>query len=226
MRKLASTLTVLPAAIIAWMALGSSMIVGDAINRFAPCIQSAQDSFPCQGIYEIWVMKYLTILSIAGVLLLIVSFLKKEKQYVGWIMGAVFLAGALWTVTADNMELANAYFPVKAMSAASTITAPYEAVVTFGTGVRIEFPDFAMQYAGISVAKPRAIAPLEITNFNFVIMQKNGSQLWASWSSGLGDLGPAHFVVDGTSYALELSYTEKGDKWLGPDEMVVSRAAQ
>jgi len=97
--------------------------------------------------------------------------------------------------------------------------AAYGAKVKFKTGSALRFPDFELTYAG----KRRVVPPQYPRGwwvYDFAVRNKSDTKT-VSWSSGTGDIGPTRFQMNGRSFQIELSHSDK----LGPlreDELVVS----
>jgi hypothetical protein len=76
MRKVAISLIILPAVAIWWILFYGNGKLGLLLNQYFACTQNPENSFPCHGIYEIWVVGILAIICVIGLILLILSFKK------------------------------------------------------------------------------------------------------------------------------------------------------
>jgi len=105
-------------------------------------------------------------------------------------------------------------------AAASLPTTAYGARATFQKGTPLIYADFTLTYAGERlVTTPRFPRGFVFHDFDAV---STGKAVRVSWSSGTGDIGPTPFTIDGKSYTLELSRSDKLGA-LKKDELVVSR---
>lgn len=98
-------------------------------------------------------------------------------------------------------------------------TVAYGSKVSFKAGRTLRFPDFELIHTG----KRRVVPPQYPRGwwtYDFTVRTKGGEKT-VSWSAGTGDIGPVRFEINGRSFQIELSRSDK----LGPlreDEMVVS----
>lgn len=95
----------------------------------------------------------------------------------------------------------------------------YGAKVKFSVGRTLHFPDFDLTYVGKRrVTPPQYPRGWWIHDFK---VRAKGDEQTVSWSAGTGDIGPARFKVNGTSFQIELSRSDKLGA-LRDDEVVVS----
>lgn len=98
-------------------------------------------------------------------------------------------------------------------------TVAYGSKVRFKAGSTLRFPDFELTYTG----KRRVVPPQYPRGwwiYDFTVRNK-GDEKTVSWSAGTGDIGPTRFQINGHTFQIELSRSDK----IGPlreDELVVS----
>jgi hypothetical protein len=98
----------------------------------------------------------------------------------------------------------------------------YDTVVEFSKGVQLKFPDFTLEYSGERTEKKEIPNGNSLTFTFHEFKISNGSEnKTISWSSGTGDIAPARFDIGGKSYELELRMSEKLNKKLDEDELVI-----
>jgi len=54
----------------------SNVSLGKFINKFFPCNQNLNNSFPCYGLYEIYIIVFLTILLIGSLIIILIKSLR------------------------------------------------------------------------------------------------------------------------------------------------------
>src|ERR1700759_1524853 len=94
----------------------------------------------------------------------------------------------------------------------------YGEKMKFAKHVKIEFPDFILDYVGQRMESSEKY-PRGFLFYDFAAGSK-GVDVKFSWSSGTGDIGPVEFTIDQKRFSLELKRSDK----LGPlkeDEFVV-----
>ena len=108
--------------------------------------------------------------------------------------------------------------PVSCGYAASGEKASYGMRVKYGTGNKIEFPEFTIEYVGerrqSSLAYPRGFL-----YYDFKVISGK-SEKTVSWTAGTGDIGPVEFEIGGKHYQLELRRSDKLGK-LNSNELVI-----
>jgi hypothetical protein len=64
-----------------WFYFGGKMFfsVGDLINKFYPCKQPLDNSFPCQEMYNIYFLFFLGVVFIISLIFIIIQLLTKKK---------------------------------------------------------------------------------------------------------------------------------------------------
>ena len=77
MRKTAIALIIIPLLCIVEIFLDGQLRLGAMINTMLPCTQNPQNSFPCYGVYELWIAGILAILLVVGIILGLMSLKKK-----------------------------------------------------------------------------------------------------------------------------------------------------
>ncbi len=97
----------------------------------------------------------------------------------------------------------------------------YGAKVRFAKSAAVAFPDFTVIYLG-ETSRPSPAPGVRMTFRQFEIDDGKAKQK-VSWSSGMGDIGPAFFTAAGKRWQIELRSSDKLGK-LRDDEMVVSPA--
>lgn len=98
----------------------------------------------------------------------------------------------------------------------------YDTVVEFSKGVQLKFPDFILEYKGDRTVERDMPGGKSITFTHYDFEVSNGSvRKNISWSSGTGDIAPTAFEFEGKKYELELRNSEKLDKKLGENELVI-----
>lgn len=112
-----------------------------------------------------------------------------------------------------------------------TATAPTStgaAAVTYGSRQHyardqvLRFPDFELVYLG--ERRERSPGLPAITFHDFRLQGAATPATTLSWSSGIGDIGPLPFRVGDRQFLLEMQVSDTLGT-LGPDELVVTRAA-
>jgi len=77
MRKTAIALIIIPLLCMVGIFLDGQLRLGAMINTMLPCTQNPLNSFPCYGVYELWIAGILAILFIVGIILGLVLLIKK-----------------------------------------------------------------------------------------------------------------------------------------------------
>lgn len=98
-------------------------------------------------------------------------------------------------------------------------TVAYGSKVSFKAGHALRFPDFELIHTG----KRRVVPPQYPRGwwtYDFTVRNKSGEKT-VSWSAGTGDIGPVRFQMNGPSFQIELSRSDKLGS-LREDELVVS----
>lgn len=98
----------------------------------------------------------------------------------------------------------------------------YDTVVEFSKGAKLKFPDFTLEYKGertVEKDMPQGKS-ITLSFYEFEVSDGNNKKT-ISWSSGTGDIAPARFDFGGKSFELELRTSEKLNKKLGENELVV-----
>ena len=88
----------------------------------------------------------------------------------------------------------------------------------YGSGKKIEFPDFMIEYVG----ERRQSSPTYPRGFLYYDFKVSGGKTKKiiSWTAGTGDIGPVAFEVGGKRYQLELRHSDKLGK-LNDNELVI-----
>lgn len=97
-------------------------------------------------------------------------------------------------------------------------------IISFKENEKLQFSDFSIQFLGTTNQKVDSNPNLNFVYYNFIIKDSDGRKRNLNWSSGTGDIGPAIFVVKNKVYQLELKYSEKDNKWLKDNELVISES--
>jgi hypothetical protein len=108
--------------------------------------------------------------------------------------------------------------PVSCGYAASGQKALYGTRVKYGTGKKIEFPDFTIEYVG----ERRTTSPVYPRGFLYYDFKvsKGKTEKTVSWTSGTGLIGPMQFEIAGKHYQLELRHSNKLGN-LNDNELVI-----
>ena len=75
-----STTTTLISAILLYLELNSIVSIGKTVNKYFPCQQNQTDSFPCFGIYDVYLMLILIIIFVASLVIIIYKMIKKNSK--------------------------------------------------------------------------------------------------------------------------------------------------
>jgi hypothetical protein len=97
--------------------------------------------------------------------------------------------------------------PVSCGYGAAGQKASYLTRVTYGTGKKIEFPDFTIEYVG-EHRKSSPVYPRGFLYYDFKV-SKGKIEKMVSWTSGTGLIGPMDFEIGGKHYRLELRHSDK-----------------
>ena len=117
---------------------------------------------------------------------------------------------------------------------ATAIKADYGKVVQYKMNQEIQLPDFTIEFKGTTETPGPNNAKWNITTYNFIITDKNGSQK-IGWSSGMGEIGPQKFSIKAPPefnvneifFYLELKQSIKYyPEWLKDDELVILSSKQ
>ena len=84
----------------------------------------------------------------------------------------------------------------------------YGKKIKYAQGQPLTFPDFTLEFMGITESPPSEVYPRSMYSYDFMVSQGSQTQM-ISWSSGTGDNGPTLFELDGNRYALELAMSDK-----------------
>jgi hypothetical protein len=85
----------------------------------------------------------------------------------------------------------------------------YGEKISYADGKEIKFPDFSIKFIGKreeKLSKDLAF-PLKMVFYDFEAA-KGEKKEKISWSSGMGDIAPTVFELDGAGYVLELSQSD------------------
>ena len=101
-------------------------------------------------------------------------------------------------------------------------TAEYDTVVQYEKGKQIKFTDFNLEFIEERTEKKEFPNGTSITFrfFDFKISNDKETKT-ISWSAGTGDIAPADFEFDGKKYQIEMSKSEKLNKRLNKNEIVI-----
>lgn len=99
-------------------------------------------------------------------------------------------------------------------------TIAYEKVIQFSKNRTLQFPDFKIVSTGVT--REQVTPNLNFTYYNFLITDLNNATRTLIWSSGTGEVAPKDFVIGNKVYQLELGYSNKDNKWISNDELVIS----
>ncbi len=98
----------------------------------------------------------------------------------------------------------------------------YNTVVKFSKGEQIKFPDFMLEYTGERSETKQFPNGNSITmKFHEFNLTSSASKNQISWSSGMGDIAPMGFEIDGKNFELEMSFSEKLKTKLSENELVI-----
>lgn len=98
----------------------------------------------------------------------------------------------------------------------------YDTVVKFSKGEQIKFPDFTLEYTGERTETKQFPNGNSITmKFHEFNVTSASSKKQISWSSGMGDIAPLGFEIDGKNFELEMSFSEKLKTKLSENELVI-----
>lgn len=98
----------------------------------------------------------------------------------------------------------------------------YDTVVKFSKGEQIKFPDFTLEYTGERSETKQFPNGNSITmKFHEFNVTSASSKKQISWSSGMGDIAPLGFEIDGKNFELEMSFSEKLKTKLSENELVI-----
>lgn len=99
--------------------------------------------------------------------------------------------------------------------------ASYGTRVKYGTGKKIEFPDFTIEYVG-ERRKSLPVYPRGFLYYDFKV-SRGKTEKTISWTSGTGLIGPMDFEIGGKHYQLELRHSDKLGQ-LKDNELVIWQA--
>lgn len=98
----------------------------------------------------------------------------------------------------------------------------YDTVVKFTKGEQLTFPDFAIEYTGERSETKQFPNGNSITmKFHEFNVTSSATKKQISWSSGMGDIAPMGFEIDGKNFELEMSFSEKLKTKLSENELVI-----
>lgn len=98
----------------------------------------------------------------------------------------------------------------------------YDTVVKFSKGEQIKFPDFTLEFTGERTETKQFPNGNSITmKFHEFNVTSASSKKQISWSSGMGDIAPLGFEIDGKNFELEMSFSEKLKTKLSENELVI-----
>ena len=103
----------------------------------------------------------------------------------------------------------------------------YGSIVTFKKGDKIEFADLNVEYTGDRDVKSNFSNGNSFTFHykDFTVSEPGNpdNKKTVSWTSGTGDIGPVEFELNNKKFSLELAHSEKLNKWLKEDEMIINK---
>lgn len=97
----------------------------------------------------------------------------------------------------------------------------YNAVAEFKEGTPVKFPDFTLTFLGVKDEKKDL--PNGSLNFRFYEFKLSDgtNEKTIRWSSGTGDIAPLDFEFGSGKFLLELKNSEKLNKKLNENELVI-----
>jgi len=106
----------------------------------------------------------------------------------------------------------------------SDSAAGYGDIVTYSKGDPIKFPDFEMTFTGERNQTSHFDNGNSFTFVYYDFKVKSGSEeKTVSWTSGTGEIGPVSFDIGGMKFSLILGYSEKDQKIIDRDKLVVTK---
>src|SRR5215213_4961536 len=102
----------------------------------------------------------------------------------------------------------------------------YGTKVSYSSGKELIFPDFTIKFVGKREEKISNdwLFPQKMTFYDFEVA-KGETRQTLSWSSGMGDIGPQFFAINGAEYVLELRKSDIIKGSLGNDILVIWKKA-
>ncbi|HMQ80493.1 MAG TPA: hypothetical protein PKE39_16825 [Ignavibacteria bacterium] len=98
----------------------------------------------------------------------------------------------------------------------------YDTVIKFSKDEQLIFPDFVLTYTGDRTETKHLPNGTNIKmKFREFDITSSSSKKQISWSSGMGDIAPMGFEIDGKKFELEMSYSEKLKSQLSENELVI-----
>jgi hypothetical protein len=98
----------------------------------------------------------------------------------------------------------------------------YDEVVKFSEGKQLKFPDFTLEYKGVRTQEAKFPNGNSLTfRYHDFNISSGNSAKTVSWSSGTGVIDSAPFEFEGKNYELEMVQSEKLNKKLDEDELVI-----
>jgi hypothetical protein len=101
--------------------------------------------------------------------------------------------------------------------AAAPRVVPFNKKVTFRAGEVMRFPQFTIEYIGITSP---GIPQVHLAPTHEFRVRRVTETITVNWSTGTGVIGPAEFKIGGRTYWIELARSDRYG-WLKPDELVV-----
>lgn len=98
----------------------------------------------------------------------------------------------------------------------------YDTVIKFSKDEQLKFPDFVLTFTGDRTETKHFPNGTNIKmKFREFDITSSSSKKHISWSSGMGDIAPMGFEIDGKKFELEMSYSEKLKSQLSENELVI-----